>query len=133
KILEQHPDREVSWISEDGKKMRGTVAFEERGPSRTLIHLSMSYQAEGPDGGRRLGRRRRRTARARGSRAVQGTHRRPRGRNGRLARRSFCRDDRAVAITEKPEGRRASRRPPLRLQLRPAITFLPRSMITSGV
>lgn len=48
KILEQHPDREISWISEDGKKMRGTVAFEERGPSRTLIYLSMSYQAEGP-------------------------------------------------------------------------------------
>ena len=48
KILEQHPDREVSWISEDGKQMRGTVAFEERGPARTLIHLSMSYQAEGP-------------------------------------------------------------------------------------
>jgi uncharacterized membrane protein len=48
KILEQHPDREISWISEDGKKTRGTVTFEERGPSRTLIRLSMSYQSEGP-------------------------------------------------------------------------------------
>lgn len=48
KILEQHPDRQISWISEDGKKTRGTVAFEERGPSRTLIRLSMSYQTEGP-------------------------------------------------------------------------------------
>jgi uncharacterized membrane protein len=48
KILEQHPDREISWISEDGKKTRGTVTFEERGPSQTLIRLSMSYQAEGP-------------------------------------------------------------------------------------
>jgi uncharacterized membrane protein len=48
KILEQHPDRQISWISEDGKKTRGTVTFEELGPSRTLIHLSMSYQAEGP-------------------------------------------------------------------------------------
>jgi uncharacterized membrane protein len=48
KILEQHPDREISWISEDGKKTRGTVTFEERGTSRTLIRLSMSYQAEGP-------------------------------------------------------------------------------------
>jgi uncharacterized membrane protein len=48
KILEQHPDREISWISEDGKKTRGTVTFEERGPSRTLIRLSMSYKAEGP-------------------------------------------------------------------------------------
>jgi uncharacterized membrane protein len=47
KILEQHPDREISWISEDGKKTGGTVTFEERGPSQTLIRLSMSYQAEG--------------------------------------------------------------------------------------
>jgi uncharacterized membrane protein len=48
KILEQHPDRQISWISEDGKKTRGTVTFEPRGDSRTLIGLSMSYQAEGP-------------------------------------------------------------------------------------
>jgi uncharacterized membrane protein len=48
KILEQHPDRHISWISEDGKKTRGTVTFEPRGDNRTLIHLSMSYQAEGP-------------------------------------------------------------------------------------
>jgi uncharacterized membrane protein len=48
KILEQHPDRQISWISEDGKKTRGTVTFEPRGESRTLIRLSMSYQAEGP-------------------------------------------------------------------------------------
>jgi uncharacterized membrane protein len=49
KILEQHPDRQISWISEDGKKTRGTVSFEPRGDSRTLIRLSMSYQAEGVD------------------------------------------------------------------------------------
>jgi uncharacterized membrane protein len=48
KILEQHPDRQISWISEDGKKTRGTVSFEPRGPSSTLIRLSMSYRAEGP-------------------------------------------------------------------------------------
>jgi uncharacterized membrane protein len=48
KILEQHPDRQISWISEDGKKTRGTVAFEPRGDNRTFIRLSMSYQAEGP-------------------------------------------------------------------------------------
>jgi uncharacterized membrane protein len=48
KILEQHPDRQVSWVSEDGKKTRGTVSFEERGSDKTLIRLSMSYQAEGP-------------------------------------------------------------------------------------
>jgi uncharacterized membrane protein len=48
KILEQHPDKQISWISEDGKKTRGTVSFESLGESKTLIRLSMSYQAEGP-------------------------------------------------------------------------------------
>jgi uncharacterized membrane protein len=48
RILEQHPDRHISWVSEDGKKTRGTVTFEPRGDSRTLIRLSMRYQAEGP-------------------------------------------------------------------------------------
>jgi uncharacterized membrane protein len=47
KILEQHPDRHISWVSEDGKKTRGTVTFEPRGDSHTLIRLSMSYQAQG--------------------------------------------------------------------------------------
>ncbi|HVD12189.1 MAG TPA: SRPBCC family protein [Gaiellaceae bacterium] len=48
KILEQHPDQQISWVSEDGKKTRGTVSFESLGPSKTLIRLSMSYKAEGP-------------------------------------------------------------------------------------
>ena len=48
KILEQHPDKQISWISEDGKKTRGTVSFEPLGESKTLIRLSMSYKAEGP-------------------------------------------------------------------------------------
>jgi uncharacterized membrane protein len=48
KILEQHPDRQISWISEDGKKTRGTVTFEPRAEGKTLVRLSMSYQAEGP-------------------------------------------------------------------------------------
>ena len=48
KILEQHPDRQISWISEDGKNTRGTVSFEARGPSKTLIRLSMTYQLDGP-------------------------------------------------------------------------------------
>ena len=48
KILEQHPDKQISWISEDGKKTRGTVSFEPIGEGKTLIRLSMSYQAEGP-------------------------------------------------------------------------------------
>jgi len=47
KILEQHPDRQISWISEDGKKTRGTVTFEPLGDQRTLVRLSMSYQTEG--------------------------------------------------------------------------------------
>ncbi len=46
KILEQHPDRQISWISEDGKKTRGTVSFEPVGESKTRIRLSMSYQAD---------------------------------------------------------------------------------------
>jgi uncharacterized membrane protein len=48
KILEQHPNSQISWISVDGKKTRGTVSFESLGDSKTLIRLSMSYQAEGP-------------------------------------------------------------------------------------
>ena len=47
KILEQHPDRQISWISEDGKKTRGTVTFESRGENRTSVRLSLGYQAEG--------------------------------------------------------------------------------------
>jgi uncharacterized membrane protein len=47
KILEQHPDQQISWISEDGKKTRGTVTFESLGDDRTLVRLSLGYQAEG--------------------------------------------------------------------------------------
>jgi uncharacterized membrane protein len=47
KILEQHPDRQISWISEDGKKTRGTVTFEPLGHDKTRVRVSMSYQAEG--------------------------------------------------------------------------------------
>ncbi|MDX6401818.1 MAG: hypothetical protein QOF27_2424, partial [Gaiellaceae bacterium] len=46
KILEQHPDKQISWISEDGKKTRGTVSFEPVGENKTRIRLSMSYQAD---------------------------------------------------------------------------------------
>jgi uncharacterized membrane protein len=48
KIIEQHPDSQISWLSEDGKKTRGTVSFEPLDGNRTLVRLSMSYQAEGP-------------------------------------------------------------------------------------
>jgi uncharacterized membrane protein len=47
RITEQHPDRQITWISEDGKTTRGTVGFEPLGPSRTRIELSMSYRVEG--------------------------------------------------------------------------------------
>jgi uncharacterized membrane protein len=47
KILEQHPDRQISWISEDGKKNRGTVTFESLGENRTLVRLTLSYETEG--------------------------------------------------------------------------------------
>ncbi len=48
KILEQHPGRQISWISQDGKKTRGTVTFEPRAEGKTLVRLTMSYRAEGP-------------------------------------------------------------------------------------
>lgn len=47
KILEQHPDRQISWISEDGKKNRGTVTFQPLDERRTLVRLSLGYQIEG--------------------------------------------------------------------------------------
>jgi uncharacterized membrane protein len=47
KILEQHPDQQISWISDDGKKNRGTVTFESLGETRTLVRLSLGYEAEG--------------------------------------------------------------------------------------
>jgi uncharacterized membrane protein len=46
KIIEQHPDRQISWISEDGKKTRGTVTFEPIDENKTRVRLSMSYQAD---------------------------------------------------------------------------------------
>ena len=39
KILEQHPDRQISWISEDGKKTRGTVSFEPITKRRSSIFV----------------------------------------------------------------------------------------------
>jgi uncharacterized membrane protein len=47
KILEQHADQQISWISEDGRKTRGTVTFEPLGAERTLVRLSIGYQADG--------------------------------------------------------------------------------------
>ena len=47
KIIEQHPDRQISWMSEDGKKTRGTVTLRVAGENLTLVGLSLGYQAEG--------------------------------------------------------------------------------------
>ncbi len=47
KILFQEPDKRISWQSEDGKQTRGTVAFEEAGPTSTRIRLEMTYLPEG--------------------------------------------------------------------------------------
>jgi len=47
KIIEQHPDKQVTWASENGKTTRGTVSFEPLGSDRTLVRLSMSYRPEG--------------------------------------------------------------------------------------
>ena len=47
KIVEQEPDRRITWESIDGKRTRGTVTFEEADTGRTRIHLTMSYVAEG--------------------------------------------------------------------------------------
>jgi uncharacterized membrane protein len=48
KIVEQKPDERITWESQDGKRTRGTVTFQEAGTGRTRIELSMSYMAEGP-------------------------------------------------------------------------------------
>ena len=47
KILTQEPDKRISWESEDGKHTRGTVMFEEVGPTSTRIRLEMTYVPEG--------------------------------------------------------------------------------------
>jgi uncharacterized membrane protein len=47
KIVEQEPDRRITWESTDGRRTRGTVTFGETGTGRTRIELSMSYMAEG--------------------------------------------------------------------------------------
>ena len=46
KIIEQEPDRRIAWESVDGKHIRGTVNFEEAGPSRSRVRLQMAYTPE---------------------------------------------------------------------------------------
>lgn len=49
KIIEQEPDKRITWESIDGKSTRGTVSFEPAGsPQRTRVRLAMTYAADGP-------------------------------------------------------------------------------------
>jgi uncharacterized membrane protein len=47
KIIEQQPDRRITWESVDGKRTRGTVTFAEAGPDRSRVRLHMSYRPDG--------------------------------------------------------------------------------------
>jgi len=47
KIIEQEPDRRITWESVDGKRTRGTVTFVPAGPERSRIRLHMSYRVDG--------------------------------------------------------------------------------------
>jgi uncharacterized membrane protein len=47
KIIEQEPDRRITWESVDGKRTRGTVTFVAKGPERSRVRLHMSYQPDG--------------------------------------------------------------------------------------
>jgi uncharacterized membrane protein len=47
KIIEQDPDRRITWESIDGKETRGTVSFQPAGTGRTRVRLEMSYLPEG--------------------------------------------------------------------------------------
>ncbi len=47
KIIQQEPDKRITWESVDGMNTRGTVSFEQAGsPERTLIRLRMTYRAD---------------------------------------------------------------------------------------
>jgi uncharacterized membrane protein len=48
KIIQQEPDKRITWESIDGMNTRGTVSFEQAGSTeRTLIRLRMTYRADG--------------------------------------------------------------------------------------
>ena len=65
KILEQHPDKQISWISEDGKKTRGTVTLRADRRVEGLDPPLDELPGPGPGRAARLGRRSRRHARPR--------------------------------------------------------------------
>jgi uncharacterized membrane protein len=49
KIVEQEPDRRITWESVDGRQTRGTVTFEDLGGGRSRIRLRMTYRPYGLD------------------------------------------------------------------------------------
>ncbi len=47
KVLEQVPDRRVSWAATEGATNAGSVTFEDVGGGQTSVHLSLEYEPEG--------------------------------------------------------------------------------------
>jgi len=46
-IIEQEPDKRISWKSISGAPNAGTVRFEPRGAESTRVRLTMAYEPEG--------------------------------------------------------------------------------------
>jgi uncharacterized membrane protein len=46
-ILQQIPDRMISWRSVSGPHIAGIVTFESLGPTQTRVALRMDYEAQG--------------------------------------------------------------------------------------
>ena len=47
KVLEQVPDRKVSWAATEGATNAGEVTFQELQPGQTSVHLTLEYEPEG--------------------------------------------------------------------------------------
>ena len=47
RIVEQVPDRKVSWAATEGATNAGSVTFEDVGGGQTQVHLSLEYEPEG--------------------------------------------------------------------------------------
>lgn len=47
KVLEQVPDRKVSWAATEGATNAGEVTFQEVRPGQTSVHLTLEYEPEG--------------------------------------------------------------------------------------
>lgn len=46
-ILEQVPDKKVSWAATEGATNAGSVSFEDVGGGQTQVHLELEYEPEG--------------------------------------------------------------------------------------